>query len=98
MNTYTDPFLSIHNKLSKLTELILEIKNAPKEDYTTKYYTRKEAADLLKSSIQSIDNYIKNGWIKAEKVGPSKKLIHHHEIFNDDNTIKNFKYRRKSAL
>lgn len=95
MSTYTDPFLSIHNKLARLTELVLEIKNAPKEDYSTKYYTRQEAADICRSSVQSIDNYIKNGWIKAEDFGPAKKLIHHHQIFNEDNTIKQFKYRRK---
>ena len=96
MSTYTDPFLSIHHKLTKLTELVLEMKNAPKEDYSTKYYTRQEAADIFRSSIQSIDNYIKNGWINAEEFGPAKKLIHHYQIFNDDNSIKQFKYKRKA--
>ena len=96
MSTYTDPFLSIHNELAKLKELVLEIKNAPKEDYTTKYYTRQEAADLFRCSVQSIDNYIGYGWIKAEDFGPAKKLIHHYQIFNEDNSIKQFKYKRKA--
>lgn len=96
MSTYTDPFLSIHNKLTKLTELVLEIKNAPKEDYSLKYYTRQEAADLCRSSVQSIDNYIKYGWIKVEDLGPKKKLIHHYQIFNEDQTLKEFRYKRKA--
>jgi cell fate (sporulation/competence/biofilm development) regulator YmcA (YheA/YmcA/DUF963 family) len=96
MSTYTDPFLSIHNKLTKLTELVLEIKNAPKEDYSTKYYTRHEAAELCRSSVQSIDNYIKYGWINVEDFGPKKKLIHHYQIFNEDNSLKDFKYKRKA--
>lgn len=96
MSTYTDPFLSIHNKLAKLTELVLEIKNAPKEDYSLKYYTRQEAADLCRVSKQSIDNYVKSGWIKIENFGPKKKVIHHYQIFNEDNTLKKFKYKRNA--
>lgn len=97
MSTYTDPFLSIHNKLTKLTELVLEIKNAPKEDYSLKYYTRQEAADLCRSSVQSIDNYIKHGWINVEDFGPKKKLINHYQIFNEDQTFKDFRYKRQKA-
>lgn len=96
MSSYTDPFLSIHNKLTKLTELVLEIKNAPKEDYSLKYYTREEAAEIGGCSKQTIDNYIKLGWIKSQDFGPKKKLIHHYQIFNEDNTIKSFRYKRKA--
>ena len=75
---------------------MLEIKNAPKEDFTLKYYTRKEVAKLASSSKQTIDNYIEKGWIKVEEFGPRKKLIHHYQIFNEDQTLKNFKYKRKA--
>ena len=96
MSTYTDPFLSIHNKLSRLTELILEIKNATKEDYSTKFYTRQEVADILRCTVQTVDNYIKNDWIRIKDCGPKKKLIHHYQIFNDDQSLKEFRYKRKA--
>lgn len=96
MDRYIDPFKPIFNELSELKRLVLEIKNAPREDFTFKYYTRKEAASLSSSSIQTIDNYIDKGWIKVEEFGPRKKLIHHYQIFNEDGTLKSFRYKRKS--
>lgn len=96
MSQYVDPFKPIFNELSELRKLIIEIKNSPKEDYTLKYYTRKEVSEITRSSIQSIDNYIFKGWITIEKFGPKKKLIHHYQIFNEDQSLKDFKYKRKA--
>lgn len=96
MNRYTDPFAPIFNELSELKKLVLELKNKPREDFSNKYYTRKELSILTKSSIQTIDNYIDKGWILVEEFGPKKKLIHHYQIFNEDQTLKNFKYKRKA--
>jgi hypothetical protein len=96
MNRYTDPFIPIFNELSELKKIVLEIKNAPKEDFSLKYYTREECANFLSCSKQTIDNYDKNGWIKIEDFGPRKKLIQHYQIFNQDNSLKNFKYKRKA--
>ena len=96
MSQYIDPFKPIFNELSELRKLIIEIKNSPKEDYTLKYYTRKEVSVLTHCSIQTIDNYIDKGWIAIEKFGPKKKLIHHFQIFNEDQSLKDFKYKRKA--
>lgn len=95
-NTYSDPFGHIFSQLSELKKIVLEIKSAPKEDFNNKYYTRKELSILTKSSIQTIDNYIDKGWIIVEKFGPKKKLIHHFQIFNEDQSLKSFKYKRNA--
>ncbi len=93
---YIDPFLSINNQLNELKKMVLEIKNTPKEDFTNKYYTYQQVAELLHVDYQSVRNYVTAGFLKAEDVGPRKKLIHHYQIFNEDQTLKNFKYKRKA--
>lgn len=93
---YIDPFGQIFNQLSELKKIVLDIKNTPKEDYSKKYYTYHQVAELLHVDYQSIRNYVSAGFIKAEEFGPRKKLIHHFEIFNEDLSLKNFKYKRKA--
>lgn len=93
---YIDPFGHIFTQLSELKKIVLEIKNAPKEDYNNKYYTYHQVADLLHVDYQSIRNYVSSGMITAKEIGPRKKLIHHYQIFNEDQTLKNFKYKRKA--
>ena len=92
---YSDPFGHIFRQLSELKNIVLEIKNAPKEDYTNKYYSYQKVANLFEVDYQSIRNYVNSGFIKAESFGPRKKRIHHFEIFNEDQTLKEFKYKRK---
>jgi hypothetical protein len=95
MRDLHNPFEVIDHRLSNIEKLVREIKNAPKEDYSNKYYTYHQVAELLHLDYQSIRNYVNAGYIVAEEFGPRRKLIHHYQIFNEDNTIKNFKYRRK---
>ncbi|WP_047789883.1 hypothetical protein [Tenacibaculum mesophilum] len=90
---YEDVLVSLNELKKTVNSLVSSIK---KEDHINKYYTRKEVSILTKSSIQTIDNYIDKGWIKVELFGPKKKLIHHYQIFNEDQTLKNFKYKRKA--
>ncbi|WP_282073971.1 hypothetical protein [Polaribacter atrinae] len=97
MKTFSDPFGHIFSQLSELKKIVLDLKNAPKEDYTNKYYTYHQVADLLHVDYQSIRNYVNAGYLVAQEFGPRKKLIHHYQIFNEeDQTLKNFKYKRKS--
>lgn len=95
-NHRSHPYEDVLNELASLKKIVLQIKNAPKENLTTKYYTRKKAGELFSTSVQTIDNYIDKGWIIAEDFGPKKKLIHHYQIFNEDGTLKSFRYKRKS--
>ena len=95
MRDLHNPFEVIDHRLSNIEKLVREIKNAPKEDYSNKYYTYHQVAELLHVDYQSVRNYVNAGYIVAEEFGPRRKLIHHYQIFNEDNTIKNFKYRRR---
>ncbi|TVZ56939.1 hypothetical protein OD91_2241 [Lutibacter sp. Hel_I_33_5] len=96
MRAIHNPYEFLINEVSELKKLLIEIKNSPKEDYTNKYYTYHQVAELLHVDYQSIRNYVNSGFLKAEEVGPRKKLIHHFQIFNEDQTLKNFKYKRKA--
>jgi len=96
MRDPNNPFTIINDQLTELRKLVLDIKNSPKEDYTNKYYTYQQVADLIHVDYQSIRNYVNAGFIEAEAVGPRKKLIHHYQIFNEDQSLKNFKYKRKA--
>ena len=95
MRDLNNPFTILENQISDIKRIVLEIKNSPREDYTNKYYTYQQVADLLHVDYQSIRNYVNAGYIKAEEFGPRKKLIHHYQIFNEDQTLKKFKYKRK---
>jgi uncharacterized protein YbcC (UPF0753/DUF2309 family) len=96
MRDPNNPFTIINNQLSELRKLVLDLKNAPKEDYTNKYYTYHQVANLLHVDYQTVRNYVLANYILAEEIGPRKKLIHHFQIFNEDQTLKNFKYKRKA--
>lgn len=90
-----NPFTAITEQLVDLRKLILEIKTQQQEDFSNKYYTYQQVANLLHVDYQTIRNYVTAGFIECKKIGPRKKLIHHFEIFNEDKTLKMFKYRRK---
>jgi len=95
MRAIHNPYEALLQQMSELKKIVLDIRDRPKEDYTTKYYTRKEAGGIFRCSIQTIDNYINKGYIHAENFGVKGVLIHHFQIFNKDQSIKEFKYKRK---
>ena len=94
MKAIYNPHETVLQELSELKKLVIQIRDQPKEDYSLKFYTPLEISKLTKTSIQSIRSYIKKGWINDVKFGPRKNLINHYEIFNEDQTIKQFKYKR----
>lgn len=96
MRAIHNPYEQLINDISEVKKLLIELKNTPKEDYTNKYYTYHQVADLLHVDYQSIRNYVTSGFIEAQEFGPRKKLIHHYQIFNEDQSLKNFKYKRKA--
>ena len=91
-----NPFTILENQISEVKKNVLEIKYAPKEDYSIKFYTPKEAGEIIRKSDQTIKNYAKKGWIKIEGSGPREKLINHYQIFNEDNTLKQFPPKRNA--
>lgn len=93
----SNPFASINHQLHRLEELILDVKNQTQKDYSLVKYTKKQVAEFYQVDVQSITNWIDARFINAERCGVRGVRISHYEIFNEDNTLKEFKYRRKKA-
>lgn len=88
-----NPFETINARLSNIEDLILDIKHSPKEDFSNKRYSIKEASDILGVIPLTVRNYIKNGNLKAEQLG-RKYYILHSDLFNSFNEVKSLKYKR----
>lgn len=97
----SNPFEVIYSELNELKGMINQIINTPKEDYSLKLYSIKEAAKLLKCSPQTVSNQIERGNIIASNfgkgIGKGRTIrIKHDQIFNSDNEVKSLKYKRKA--
>lgn len=88
-----NPFEAIIERLSNIETLLLDIKHKPIEEEKTENLTVKESAELLKVSEQSIHNYIKRGFLPAQKVGRIL-LIKRSDIEQSLKEVKSLKYKR----
>ncbi|MFC4817067.1 MULTISPECIES: helix-turn-helix domain-containing protein [unclassified Flavobacterium] len=88
-----NPFEIIEQRLSNIENLLLDIKHKPIEEEKTENLTVKEAAELLKVSEQSIHNYIKRGFLPAQKVGRIL-LIKRIDVEQSLQEVKSLKYKR----
>ncbi len=88
-----NPFEIIEQRLSNIENLLLDIKHKPTEEDKTENLTVKEAAELLKVSEQSIHNYIKRGFLPAQKVGRIL-LIKRIDVEQSLQEVKSLKYKR----
>lgn len=92
---HTNPFEAIHSELNELKGMVKQILTTPKEDLSTRLYTVKEAAAILKVDKQTVNNHINRGNIKATFIG-RRKLINHEELFDSLNEVKSLKYKRQA--
>jgi len=88
-----NPFEAIDVRLSNIETLLLDIKHKPKEKEKPENYTVKEASQLLKVSEQSVHNYIKKGFIPAQKLGRIL-LIKRIDLEQSLNDVKSLRYKR----
>ncbi|WNM18533.1 helix-turn-helix domain-containing protein [Flavobacterium capsici] len=88
-----NPFEIIEQRLSNIENLLLDIKHKPTEEDKAENLTVKEAAELLKVSEQSIHNYIKRGFLPAQKVGRIL-LIKRIDVEQSLQEVKSLKYKR----
>lgn len=88
-----NPFEAIAERLSTIENLLLEIKQQPFEEKLPENCTIKETAELLKVSEQSVHNYIKRGFLPAQKVGRIL-LIKRSDIDKSLQEVKSLKYKR----
>ena len=63
------------------------------EDFSNKKYSIKGASEKLDVTPLTMRNYIKNGKVKAERLG-RKYYIPHSELFDALNEVKSLKYKR----
>jgi excisionase family DNA binding protein len=88
-----NPFNSLEKRLANIEDILFDIKHSPKEDFSNKRYSIKEAAAILRVIPLTVRNYIKNGNLKAEQLG-RKYYILHSDLFNSFNEVKSLKYKR----
>jgi len=89
----SNPFQAINQRLSNIETLLLDIKHKPIEEEKPEKYTVKETAKLLKVSEQTVHNYIKKGFIPAQKLGRIL-LIKRIDIEQSLNEVKSLRYKR----
>lgn len=88
-----NPFEAITERLSTIENLLLEIRQQPFEEKQPENCTIKETAKLLKVSEQSIHNYVKRGFLPAQKLGRIL-LIKRTDIDKALQEVKSLKYKR----
>jgi len=88
-----NPFQPIMDGLEELKELIHSIKKEPELELKKKFYSFKEASEILNLDYQTIRSHVLKGNIKAEKIGRFYR-INHLDLMNALNEVKSLKYRR----
>ena len=88
-----NPFETINERLSNIESLLLELKHKPEPEKKSENLTVKETAEVLKVSEQSVHNYIRRGFISAQKVGRIL-LIKRSDLDNALTEVKSIKYKR----
>lgn len=88
-----NPFEAINERLSNIENLLLDIKHKPIAEDKSENLTVKETAELLKVSEQSVHNYIKRGFLPAQKVGRIL-LIKRALVETSLQEVKSLKYKR----
>ena len=89
----TNPFQTILDELEELKELIYSIKKEPVIELKKKFYSFKEASEILKLDYQTVRSHVLKGNIKAEKIGRFYR-INHLDLMNALNEVKSLKYKR----
>ena len=89
----TNPFQPIMEGLEELKELIYSIKKEPEIELKKKFYSFKEASEILKLDYQTVRSHVLKGNIKAEKIGRFYR-INHLDLMNALNEVKSLKYKR----
>lgn len=89
-----NPFQELDERLVKIETLLVKVLNTTtKKEEKEENLTVKETASFLKVSEQSVHNYIKKGYIKAQKVG-RVLLIPRKDLEQSLSEVKSLKYRR----
>lgn len=75
----TNPFEVIADRLSRIENILLDIKHPQPSENAPVYYSQKECADMLHVSVVTIIDYRKKGWLTGRRLG-SKILFTKEDI------------------
>jgi excisionase family DNA binding protein len=87
-----NPFEILEERLDKIENLLLDIKQTPKKE-ENKLFSVKELAKYAGVSELSIRNYIKEGKIRAKTIG-RRVFIEQSQFENGMKEVKSLKYKR----
>jgi excisionase family DNA binding protein len=88
----SNPFEVLENRLSNIENLLLDIKHTPKET-ENKLHSVKSLSLFANVSELSIRNWIKEGKIKAKRIG-GRILIEQSQFEKGLEEVKSLKYKR----
>ena len=88
-----NPFQIILDELVEVKQLLYSIQKEPELELKKKFYSFKEASEILKVDYQTIRSHVLKGNIKAEKIGRFYR-INHIELMDALNDVKSLKYKR----
>ena len=71
----TNPFQPIMEGIEELKELIYSIKKEPEIELKKKFYSFKEASEILKLDYQTVRSHVLKGNIKAENNNPKGAIV-----------------------
>ena len=88
-----NPFQPIMDGIDELKELIYSIKKEPELELKKKFYSFKEAAEILKVDYQTVRSHVLKGNIIAERFGRFYR-INHYDLMEAFKEAKSLKYKR----
>lgn len=88
-----NPFQTILDELGEVKQLLYSIQKEPEIELKKKFYSLKEASEILKLDYQTIRSHVLKGNIKAEQIGRFYR-INHIDLMLALKDAKSLKYKR----
>lgn len=88
-----NPFQTILEELGEVKQLLYSIQKEPELELQKKFYSFKEAAEILKLDYQTVRSHVLKGNIQAEKIGRFYR-INHMDLMDALHSVKSLKYKR----
>lgn len=88
-----NPFQTILDELGEVKQLLHSIQKEPELELKKKFYSLKEASEILKVDYQTVRSHVLKGNIKAEQLGRFYR-INHLDLMAALKDVKSLKYKR----
>lgn len=88
-----NPFQTILDELGEVKQLLHSIQKEPELELKKKFYSLKEASEILKVDYQTVRSHVLKGNIKAEQLGRFYR-INHFDLMAALKDVKSLKYKR----